>query len=197
MMAHVQPPAISGSLVDGRRTSRQSLARASWSVAKSLNMRQASAVAVEGINHLTLATADVDRSLRFYVEILSCRVLARWPKGAYLLAGDMWLALVHGPDETRDPADYSHVAFHAHPVALSEIRRRADAAGVETWQDNWTEGDSIYLTDPSGHRIEVHSTTLLDRLRHSAEHPWEGLLIESDAIRIVEELSARPGEKLR
>lgn len=160
-------------------------------------MGQALTVSVEGINHLTLATADVDGSLQFYMEILGCRVLARWPEGAYLLAGDLWLALVHGLDETRDPTDYSHVAFHAPPDALADIRRRADAASVEPWQDNWTEGDSIYLTDPSGHRIEVHSTTLLDRLRHSAEHPWDGLVIESDAIGIVEETCARGGKEPR
>lgn len=115
-------------------------------------------MAIEGINHLTFATADLDRSLKFYVELLGCRVLATRPKGAYLLAGDPWLALVQGLDETRDPSDYSHIAFHAAPQDLSDIRHRASMAGVVSWQDNWTEGDSIYLTDPSGHRIEVHST---------------------------------------
>lgn len=152
-------------------------------------------MAIQGINHLTLATADVDRSLQFYVELLGCRVLATWPKGAYLLAGDLWLALVQGIDETRDASDYSHVAFHATPEHLSDIRRRASMAGIESWQDNWTEGDSVYLTDPSGHRIEVHSTTLLDRLRHSAEHPWDGLVIEQNAISLVE--SAAGGHEPR
>jgi glutathione S-transferase fosA5 len=149
-------------------------------------------VAIAGINHITLTTSDVERALRFYVDILGSRVLARWPKGAYLLAGDLWLALVHGRDETRIDSDYSHIAFHASAEALSEIASRASAADVETWQQNWTEGDSLYLTDPSGRRIEVHSTTLLDRLRHSAQHPWDGLVMEPDALDVA---AGRSGDR--
>lgn len=135
---------------------------------------------VEGINHVTLSTSDVGRSVRFYIDVLGCSLVAWWPDGAYLLAGDLWLALVRGIDETRDPADYSHVAFHASPAAFAEIAERCRATGVEEWQDNWTEGKSLYLVDPSGRRIEIHTTTLSDRVAHAAAHPWEGLDIEPE-----------------
>lgn len=143
-------------------------------------------MSLRGINHLTLASSDVARSIRFYVDVLGCHLVAHWPTGAYLLAGNAWLALVGGTDETRPHADYSHIAFDAAPEALTEIGRRADAAGVRRWQDNWTEGDSLYLLDPADHRIEVHSTSLLDRLHDASQHPWDGLVIGPDAIDVVE-----------
>jgi catechol 2,3-dioxygenase-like lactoylglutathione lyase family enzyme len=46
---------------------------------------------ISGVNHITLSVGDVDRAFRFYVETLGARPLARWSKGAYLLAGDLWL----------------------------------------------------------------------------------------------------------
>lgn len=148
----------------------------------------AGAPGVGGVNHVTIATSDLERSLAFYTDILGCRLLARWPRGAYLLAGDLWVALVQGMDETRHPDDYSHIAFDATPAQLAQVTARADAAGVGRWQDNWTEGDSIYLHDPSGRRIEVHSTSLLDRLIHATQQPWDRLVIESDAIAAVRHL---------
>ena len=49
---------------------------------------------ISGVNHITLSVGDVDRAFHFYVETLGARPLARWSKGAYLLAGDLWLCLV-------------------------------------------------------------------------------------------------------
>jgi catechol 2,3-dioxygenase-like lactoylglutathione lyase family enzyme/GNAT superfamily N-acetyltransferase len=153
-------------------------------------------MSLRGINHVTFATSDVARSVRFYVDVLGCRVAAQWPDGAYLVAGDLWLALVRGSDERRPPDDYSHVAFDAGPEALAEIRERAEAAGVETRQENWTEGDSIYLLDPAGRRIEVHCTDLVERLRDASEHPWDGLVIAPGATVRFEVVDPRSTEAL-
>jgi catechol 2,3-dioxygenase-like lactoylglutathione lyase family enzyme len=48
---------------------------------------------IGGLNHITLSVRDIDRSFRFYVETLGAKPLARWRKGAHLLAGDLWLCL--------------------------------------------------------------------------------------------------------
>ena len=47
-----------------------------------------------GLNHLTLAVADLDRAFDFYVEVLRCRPRARWARGAYLSAGQIGRAHV-------------------------------------------------------------------------------------------------------
>ena len=67
---------------------------------------------LNGLNHLTLAVADLDRSVAFYQDLLGFRPAAMWNTGAYLRLGELWLCL--SLDDRRaahaEP-DYTHVAF--------------------------------------------------------------------------------------
>lgn len=130
---------------------------------------------VAGINHVTLATADVEAAAAFYSEVLGCRILARWPQGAYLLAGQLWLALVAGPAETRSRDDYSHIAFDVDAHRFAAVADAVVASGADVWQDNRSEGDSLYFRDPDGHQLEIHATSLATRLSTAAQSPWPGL----------------------
>ena len=83
---------------------------------------------LHGLNHLTLATGDLDRSVAFYVDLLGCRPRVRWARGAYLTLGDLWLCLSCDPPQ---PArDYSHVAFGISPEQFSAFCARLRAAEV-------------------------------------------------------------------
>jgi len=108
--------------------------------------------------------------------VLGCVVVAQWPDGAYLAASTTWIALVRG-EPTVDERDYSHVAFSVTSDELRSLSTRLDANGIGRWQENWTEGDSLYFTDPDGHRLEAHTGDLRSRLRK----PWDGLEILGDA----------------
>lgn len=46
-----------------------------------------------GLNHLTLSVSCLETSFNFYTQILGCKPLAKWKRGAYLLGGDLWLCL--------------------------------------------------------------------------------------------------------
>lgn len=142
-------------------------------------------MSVGGINHVTLAVDDVEGAVSFYVGVLGCHLVAQWPKGAYLLAGSTWLALVLGRHEPGRADDYSHIAFDVMPHDFPSTADAIRAAGCEVWQDNWSEGDSLYFRDPSGHRLEIHATTLIDRLRAAEAAPWDGLTIRPEANDLV------------
>src|SRR5437667_7421017 len=133
---------------------------------------------ITGINYLTLSMRNVAHSLAFYTEVLSFRPIARWPKGAYLLAGDFWVCLVLD-EETRETAlpEYTHVAFTVGPQDFDAMSARIRSSGARIWQENRTEGASLYFLDPNGHKLEIHASDLEVRLTAAREHPWEGLEI--------------------
>ncbi|UVO51818.1 VOC family protein [Sphingomonas sp. SUN019] len=127
--------------------------------------------ALTGLNHLTFAVSDLERSIHFYRDVLGCRICARWESGAYLEIGATWLCLSSDPATRQGPhADYTHAAFSVDAAdfdALSaKIRERATI-----WRDNRSEGGSLYFLDPDGHKLEIHLGSLASRLAHYDQNP--------------------------
>ncbi|ENY72008.1 glutathione transferase [Aeromonas diversa CDC 2478-85] len=126
-----------------------------------------------GLNHLTLATGDLERSLAFYRDLLGFHAHVRWSGGAYLSLGALWLCLSR---DTPAPAqDYTHVALAIDPEHFATFCDRLRAAGVVEWKQNRSEGDSLYLLDPDGHRLEIHAGDLASRLAALRLSPYQGL----------------------
>lgn len=120
---------------------------------------------INGINHITFAVSDLDRSINFYVELLGLKLVSRWTQGAYLLAGDVWIALNVDENCRIEPVpDYTHVAFNVLSTDYPKLKEQLKKAGVKTFKDNTSEGDSFYFLDPDGHKLELHYNTLEHRL---------------------------------
>jgi catechol 2,3-dioxygenase-like lactoylglutathione lyase family enzyme len=131
---------------------------------------------IAGVNHITLSVKDVEESFAFYTQVLGLRPVARWPAGAYLLAGDLWVALVLDQRLRSAPLpEYSHIAFTVAQADFAALSARIIDAGAPIWQQNWTEGDSLYFLDPNGHKLEIHASDLEARLKAAKTSPWEGL----------------------
>lgn len=131
---------------------------------------------ITGINHITLSVKNVDESFAFYAGTLEMTAVARWPKGAYLRAGDLWMALVLDSKVRSGPLpEYTHVAFSVPHQDFQALTERVRRSGAFIWQDNWTEGDSLYFLDPDGHKLEIHASDLATRLQSARQNPWDGL----------------------
>ena len=131
---------------------------------------------IRGLNHITLSVGDISRSIDFYTAVLGLKPVARWPEGAYLLAGDLWLALVvDGAVRTRPLPEYTHFAFTVAPEDFAALSQRIRRAGAPIWQENRTEGASLYFLDPDGHKLEIHVSDLAARLASARANPWPGL----------------------
>ncbi|SFU41981.1 Glyoxalase/Bleomycin resistance protein/Dioxygenase superfamily protein [Aliiroseovarius crassostreae] len=66
---------------------------------------------VTGLNHITLATSDLARSVGFYRDLLGATLRAHWASGAYLELGDIWLCLMQTAGDIPFRTDYTHLAF--------------------------------------------------------------------------------------
>lgn len=51
-----------------------------------------------GFNHLNLSVSNLETSFNFYTQKLNFKPLAKWKRGAYLLAGDLWFTLSFDPN---------------------------------------------------------------------------------------------------
>src|SRR5687768_9480976 len=110
---------------------------------------------ITGLNHLTVAVSQLERSIAFYSELLGFKIRMRRPSSAYLESGTLWLALV--VDATIRPeqfCDYSHVAFSIAPSEFDLLVTRLQEAGVPKWQDS-ERADSFYFLDPDGRKLEL------------------------------------------
>jgi catechol 2,3-dioxygenase-like lactoylglutathione lyase family enzyme len=129
-----------------------------------------------GLNHLTLAVSDLQRSLAFYRDVLQLRVEATWDAGAYLSLPGLWLCLSLDPLRSSEPCvDYTHYAFSLSATGFAGFVQKLKAANVQEWRDNRSEGASFYFLDPDGHKLEAHVGDLASRLAACRQKPYAGM----------------------
>ena len=127
---------------------------------------------ITGISHITLAVRNVEKSFAFYKKTMGFKPIQKNRRSAYLLAGQMWIALAKDSHARAESLpEYSHIAFKVRPESFAEAKARLLTAGVRNWKENTTEGDSFYFLDPDGHKLEIHSTDLGARI-HSVKKSW-------------------------
>ncbi|MCU7249648.1 fosfomycin resistance glutathione transferase [Pseudomonas koreensis] len=135
-----------------------------------------------GLNHLTLAVTDLDRSLAFYRELLGLRVDATWDAGAYLSLPGLWLCLSLDPQRREESAaDYTHYAFSLSASDFPVFVQTLKTANVREWRDNRSEGASFYFLDPDGHQLEAHVGDLSSRLAACRLKPYTGMRFFSES----------------
>jgi catechol 2,3-dioxygenase-like lactoylglutathione lyase family enzyme len=131
---------------------------------------------LNGLNHLTLAVSDLERSFAFYTALLGFKPAAIWNTGAYLSLGELWLCLsLDGRRAAGQTPDYTHYAFDIAQDDFGPFRARLLEAGVLEWRQNRSEGDSFYFLDPDGHQLEAHVGNLASRLAECRTAPYAGM----------------------
>ena len=117
---------------------------------------------IQGINHITFTVHDIGRSFDFYSRVLGMKKVMKSERDAYLVAGTVWVALVC--DKTEETSDYTHIAFHVEKEEYEKTVFALKAYGVQEWRENTTEGESFYFKDPCGNKLELHYSTLENRI---------------------------------
>lgn len=128
---------------------------------------------INGINHITFAVSDLEKSVDFYVNILGLRLVGKWDKGAYLLAGNQWVALnIDDAVVLERKSDCTHISFNVLSTDFQKMKDKLKSAGVKSFKKNSSEGESFYFLDPDGHKLELHYNTIEDRLEWEKKSNW-------------------------
>lgn len=113
---------------------------------------------ISAMNHLTLAVKNIDRAFTFYRDVVGLKPIVKWDKGAYFLVGDdsgFWFCL--NVDEKREPNPcYTHYAFGVTQEDFKSMSEKIISCGAQVFKDNISPGDSLYFSDPDGHKLEIH-----------------------------------------
>ena len=103
------------------------------------------------------------------------RLHAKWISGAYLDVKGVWLCLLKGTP--RPSEDYSHIAFSISDTFFYKAKSQIEETAILQWKKNSSEGDSLYIKDPDGHKLEIHIGNLESRLKSLKLAPYEELEI--------------------
>ena len=138
---------------------------------------------IKRVGHLVLRVKDVERSRRFFEEILGFPVVAKNERGMVFFSTDVednhhMLAIMPAkegaPMPTPDQVGMQHVSFELGSFAeLQDAYRLFREKGVEidhTIFHGVTK--SVYFYDPDGNRLEVYCNVPADEYRKSVPHPY-------------------------
>lgn len=121
------------------------------------------------ILHTMLRVGDLDRSLKFYTEVLGMRLLRRadYPEGKFTLAfvghqdecdgAVLELTFNWGVDQYELGTGYGHIALEVDDAyaACAEIKRRGGTVTREAGPMKHGSTVIAFVEDPDGYKIEL------------------------------------------
>jgi len=117
---------------------------------------------IEGVLHFTIPVKDLDRSEKFYADVLGFEKIGRTDRIVFLRAGHDYFNLTYSENPiTRNVGDRHeiHSAFRMTPQAYDEALQWLAENGIEVFkQEDRREGvfvgRSAYIRDPDHNVIE-------------------------------------------
>lgn len=115
------------------------------------------ALKVTGVDHVVLHVSDLERSKRFYIDLLGMTVAheSNWQSFLHCGNGQMVaLFTLREGGEIHGGNEVNHMALRLEAGERAEVRARLEAEGIEV-NGRTGDPDCIYFNDPDGHRLQL------------------------------------------
>jgi catechol 2,3-dioxygenase len=110
---------------------------------------------VSGIDHVVLHVSDLERSRRFYLDVLGFEVAHEEGGHSFLRCGAQQVALFESRDQDIHAGDeMNHMALRLEAGDYEGVKSALEREGLRV---SGRPGDDrcIYFSDPDGHRLQL------------------------------------------
>jgi catechol 2,3-dioxygenase-like lactoylglutathione lyase family enzyme len=125
---------------------------------------------INSVAHFSVPVSDMERSAKFYIDVVGCTLLRGGKEYTFLDAGGtcLLLCLQKEPINRSDQYDFVHHAFDIGPEQYATIEDHLRTHGVEILYTEEREGGTVngpraYFRDPDGTRLEFINLTSYDQ----------------------------------
>ena len=146
---------------------------AEWDELRARHLRSRSdrpASAARGVHHVALLSGDVERTIRFYQELLEFPLTDLFENRDYAGSTHCFFDIGHGnalaffdlPGLDLGPyaevlGGLHHLAISVEPERWAHLKAKIETAGIDSQH---IDGSSLYISGPDGERIELISDPL-------------------------------------
>jgi metallothiol transferase len=129
---------------------------------------------INSINHITYSVANISKSIEFYRDVLKAEILVESETSAYFNLAGVWLALNEEKNIPRNEIEhsYTHIAFSISDNDFDDWYNwlKENQVNILEGRDrDIRDKKSIYFTDLDGHKLELHTGSLEDRMSYYKE----------------------------
>ena len=120
-------------------------------------------VKTQGVVHFSLPVTDVERSAKFYSELLGMKIVQKTPRMVFLKCGDDFFILAKDTPPKYNLPEQTPV-HHAFKVRSEDFEPAVEflkKSGVNVFhtehrRDGVFWGRQAYFLDPDGNKLEIH-----------------------------------------
>ena len=118
-----------------------------------------------GVLHFSLPVTDLDRSRKFYEQLLGMKVIEQSPRMVFLQTGDDYLILAKGNEPLKFDSSKSTPVHDAFKVKLEDFepaihflrKNGVEVFNIEDRNQGVFWGPQAYFLDPDGNKLEIYA----------------------------------------